>query len=185
MKLRCQRQASRFPLAQITDGESGLRRSVSKNRVASVGWIPDHGEHAVIVLGGGAMRDWRRACADQTGAMRATGSHFAVALGAAAFSLTDLEPLGQNADVGMGLGGLVAVRDDVDIGTDGDGPELALVGAVVVLGRRIRSQSWSCPLSVVREEPIPSRWRDRNGERNAYEPERGEANAEHPSWQLF
>jgi len=60
-------------------------------------------------------------------------------------SLTS-NPLGQNAEVGRGLGGLVAVRDDVDLGPDGDGPELALIGAAVVLGRRVRSQSWSYPL---------------------------------------
>ena len=154
--------------------------------MTSVCRIPDQGEHAVIVLAGGASEIGVELARSELGrCQREAHILLAAALAATDPARPDLDVLGQDAEVGMGLGGLVAVRDNVDLGPDGDGPELALVGAVVVLGRRIRSQSWSCPLSVVREEPIPSRWRDRDGERNAYEPERGEANAEHPSWQLF
>jgi hypothetical protein len=50
--------------------------------------------------------------------------------------------------------------------------ELALVAPVVVLGD-VSDRSRCLIPSVVREEPIPSRWRDRHGERNAFEPGTG------------
>src|SRR5581483_9463851 len=47
---------------------------------------------------------------------------------------TDLHTLGEDAEVGLIVGRLVGDRHDGDVGTDGEGPELALVVAVVVLG---------------------------------------------------
>src|SRR5207244_2930938 len=54
MKLRCERQGYRFPLAYTADERAAHADRFRGGRVASVCRIPDQGEHAVVILAGGA-----------------------------------------------------------------------------------------------------------------------------------
>jgi hypothetical protein len=115
--------------------------------LTSVCGSSDHGKHAVVILSRGSAeisvelaRTELGRCVQRVHIVRARCSHRDNPTG------IDLNALGQDAEVGMGLGGLVAVWDDLDVGPEGDGPELAFVAAVVASCRAIAAQSLSFSL---------------------------------------
>jgi hypothetical protein len=80
---------------------------------------------------------------DRTRALRATGSHTPCHCSRRDGDLHQTQRPGEDVEIGMRLGGLVAVADDVDLGPDGDGAELALVAAVVASCRAVAAKGLS------------------------------------------
>src|SRR6185295_9523766 len=84
---------------------------------------------------------------------------------------TDLDALGEDAEVGLVVGGLVGDGHDGDVGPDGEGPELALVVAVVVLGDGSDGSHVLTPL-LSGGDPFPRRHAPPRGSRPPVAPKR-------------
>nr|WP_263975184.1 hypothetical protein [Leptolyngbya sp. 7M] len=82
--------------------------------------------------------------------------------GAAVPTRTDLNVAGVDPVVGMDIVGLAGIRCDGDLGTDAEGLELALEGAVFALGDISDGRHCRSPCLSIRE-PFPGRWADRDG----------------------
>jgi hypothetical protein len=96
--------------------------------------IPDHGKDAIVVLAN-RDQDWQGACAARIPGQRARGSHRPCRCSChSGFSPRRSRRQGHAPEVGMGLGALVAVRDDIDAGPHRACPRLASVAAIVIPG---------------------------------------------------
>src|SRR4051812_47066054 len=81
--------------------------------------VPDHGKDAVVVLAGGAAEiGVKLARAELGGCERQAHILLAAVLAAPDPARADLDALGHDPEVRVGLGTLVAVRDDIDVGPD-------------------------------------------------------------------
>jgi hypothetical protein len=123
-------------------------------RLPSVGGIPDDGKDAVIILAGGAAEIGIDLARSELGCGQRQ-AHIILAAGfpAPGPACADLDALGDDAEVGLGVRTLVAVGNDVDVGPDRDCLELALEAAIVELGDVSDRGHGLSPL--MPQEPIP------------------------------
>lgn len=119
-----------------------------------IGRIPNDGKHAVIVLTDGAAEIGVELARAEQRCKRAAHIVLARVFAAPDPASPDLDALGEDPKVRLGLRALVAVRDDVDLCPDRDGLELAPVAAVVVLGD-LSEAVMVCPILRLIAGPIP------------------------------